>query len=375
IVPAPGGAVVKAWTLYVPRGSTAVLSDPALQNPTFIPDVEGTYRLALTLDGVADDGAVMAVPQMRLAGQRVPAQGETTQASSSQGWSIGPDPAGVNDMIKWLVDNGTQGGYLIARAGEPMAIGQPVAIRSRNVLKSALPGQESIPNVFLANALTFDDCVGICGIVVKKLGTGAIVLGNFVIVQTNGPVMDCVNTVGKTVGEMLWLTDVDGVVGWTEGTIPVLLGTVISPVGVSGSIQLQPPALFSLIGTWAQSILTVTEAAGVTKYKMLTIDGHLLNAMTVGHVRQAAGIAAENAALAANCIYYATGAEVTNGAWAWSAIGVTLYANPAVPGGMVELAGLPAYPPATPYGRLAVAVVTGATNARVLPQQEPTWII
>lgn len=44
----PDGFVQYSWTLEAPPGSNASLSDPAAPSPTFVPDVAGEYRVALT---------------------------------------------------------------------------------------------------------------------------------------------------------------------------------------------------------------------------------------------------------------------------------------------------------------------------------------
>ena len=46
-----GGSLVYSWTLTSPEGSSASLSDPAVESPTFTPDVEGEYVLALSVRG------------------------------------------------------------------------------------------------------------------------------------------------------------------------------------------------------------------------------------------------------------------------------------------------------------------------------------
>ena len=43
--------MVYSWTLTLPAGSSASLSDPAIESPTFTPDVEGEYILALSVRG------------------------------------------------------------------------------------------------------------------------------------------------------------------------------------------------------------------------------------------------------------------------------------------------------------------------------------
>ncbi|UCC55832.1 MAG: CHRD domain-containing protein [Gammaproteobacteria bacterium] len=51
-----------SWTLTVPAGSMATLSDPAAVSPTFTADVEGSYLVSLTVnDGLAEDTAEVTV--------------------------------------------------------------------------------------------------------------------------------------------------------------------------------------------------------------------------------------------------------------------------------------------------------------------------
>jgi hypothetical protein len=368
IVPAPGGGVVKAWTLYRPRGSTAVLTNPAIQNPLFTPDVEGTYRLALTLDGVPDDGAVCDVPYVKIC-QRVPAQGETTQASASEGWSIGPADAGVNDLMKFIIDNGWQGSLVVCRAAAPLALYQAVASTSRYILKSGLPGQELIPNVVLADATSLLNAASCMGVVVKKLspGGGGILLGEYCLVQMTGPVLYGINTAAGGVGDPVFLSDTPGLVSLTPGAVLSVIGTVVT-VGAFGGVMLRP-------GTAGIFQHMMTSGAAVTAGMIVTETGFPFDATNIVHMQQYAGIAAATVG----------GAGIDFPVWSpstlfpipdvlggpWSLVGVALYANPAVPGGMVEFAGLPA---AGPYGRLQVATCADDVTMIRPVDREPLWI-
>jgi hypothetical protein len=50
-----GDILIYSWTLTVPHGSTASLSDPAAVNPTFVVDISGTYVAQLIVnDGMVD---------------------------------------------------------------------------------------------------------------------------------------------------------------------------------------------------------------------------------------------------------------------------------------------------------------------------------
>lgn len=375
IQPVPGGAVVIAWTLYVPRGSTAVLSNPAIHNPTFTPDVEGTYRLALTLDGVADDGAVVGVPYIKYKGQRTPAQGETTEASTSEGWAIGSDPAGVNDLHDLIVRTMHRGGTEVAVAGQIMAVGQAVKFQTRFVAKSALPGQESIPVATLTDATTDNNCKMYGGVIVENLSTGAkaagdpVAIGAAVLVQKSGHLMDIVNTAAGALGDVVYLTDVAGTIGLTPGTNLLAIGCVTNPIGASGSVYLYHGALPAEGYTQRD----ITSGAAITQYDIVTETGFPFAAGTAGHGRQFAGIALQAAGGAGLTVNIAAaGGAVVNGAWGWSAAGVALYADPAVAGGMTETPPAPAGA-GTPCWRLQVAYAMSAVKVMVV-EREPVWI-
>ena len=50
-----GGPLTYSWSLTAPDGSTAALSDAAVVNPTFVPDLAGVYVATLLVnDGTGD---------------------------------------------------------------------------------------------------------------------------------------------------------------------------------------------------------------------------------------------------------------------------------------------------------------------------------
>lgn len=70
-----GHDATNAWTLTVPAGSTAVLDDPTLRTPSFVPDVKGVYTLA--------EGAnTMTVYSGRYRGAIAGGSGDTIQIDS-----------------------------------------------------------------------------------------------------------------------------------------------------------------------------------------------------------------------------------------------------------------------------------------------------
>lgn len=96
-----GGEVSYAWLMLDrPPGSAAALSSASLQNPTFTPDIEGTYLIELTVNaGLGDQASnrvIVAVRQLKSM-LRVPAVGETTE-NGARGW----DETGAGAMLREL---------------------------------------------------------------------------------------------------------------------------------------------------------------------------------------------------------------------------------------------------------------------------------
>jgi hypothetical protein len=83
-------AVSRLWTLLsVPPGSTATLTNPTTQTPSFTPDVVGSYRIQLTVNGSIVDVAIGAVTTTNLS-IRIPATGEEDEfdeSGNTTGWS------------------------------------------------------------------------------------------------------------------------------------------------------------------------------------------------------------------------------------------------------------------------------------------------
>ena len=75
-----GGEVSYAWQILDrPEGSAAVLTNPAIENPLFTPDVEGTYLLRLTVNATTATEAIdtqVAAVRFLKTDQRAPAAGE-----------------------------------------------------------------------------------------------------------------------------------------------------------------------------------------------------------------------------------------------------------------------------------------------------------
>ena len=83
----PSGATTYLWEFIdKPDGSTAAFDDDTAQNTFFTADVEGTYLIRLTVDGVDVAQNAAAVPFLTSIGPvRIPAAGETGWSRALQG--------------------------------------------------------------------------------------------------------------------------------------------------------------------------------------------------------------------------------------------------------------------------------------------------
>jgi hypothetical protein len=129
----PGGGTF-AWVLTVPEGSTtAALSDPAIVNPTFTPDVDGTYTVELTYtvgeEADTDTVEVVAKPVFADAGPDLTVQaGEIafpngigcSPSGGTYAWELTSKPllsngflAGGEDEVETRLQTDLEGTYTV----------------------------------------------------------------------------------------------------------------------------------------------------------------------------------------------------------------------------------------------------------------------
>lgn len=155
-----GGETSYSWTIAdKPPGSIAALSNPLIENPTFTPDVEGSYLLRLVVNGSASytDTAIAAVRSLKTR-ERVPAAGETDEVDTADGWA---GTTGASSYLRRLDAALSDFGTIVAYAASGLLRGQLVALAEVHTLKAGLPGEEMIPTV---------DSVG------SALGAGEVLL-------------------------------------------------------------------------------------------------------------------------------------------------------------------------------------------------------
>jgi len=225
-----GGEVAYAWVMLDrPAGSAAVLSNPAIVNPTFVVDVEGSYLLRLTVTGAT--GAVyvnqaVAAAKYLKTGMRVPAAGETTEVDSADGWASSP----AVDAFLDTVNDSASDGHLLAGTDVAggLSAGACVYISSIETLKAGLPGVESVPGYRQAKAnveLDAHRCVGIVASDVAG-GVGPFAIGAVILVRIGG-ISHVTNAAALgAAGDPIFLNDA-GLPSINSGTFKRQIGVIV----------------------------------------------------------------------------------------------------------------------------------------------------
>lgn len=154
-----GGELTYLWAISdQPEGTTDSLSSTTIENPTFTPQKEGTYRISLTVNfGLATEvtsSVVLAVRQIKT-DNRIPAAGETTEADLSRGWAqdVGAMLLGFDDLV-------ARGPTIVCQAAASQSVGTVCYISTYATLKSGLPGEEIVPVAAAALANDTDKIKG-----------------------------------------------------------------------------------------------------------------------------------------------------------------------------------------------------------------------
>jgi len=253
-----GGEVSYLWELLdVPEGSAAALSNPAIQNPTFLADSEGTYLVKLTVNRTlateVSSKIIVAVSQLKSA-LRVPAAGESTEMSTLRGWALSTNRDLQALDALYADPNSTVG---VVAGSETVA--HLLYISGMQTIKAGLPGEEKVPIFTSALATSLAQMDLPLYLFVDKVGGGAsATIGNFVRARLSG-VSGPVTLTGGSVGDAVYVNDA-GKLDATAGTYPRRVGSIVYIdgsdyyVGFNGSLGHH------------EGLIYLTPRGGVTSY-------------------------------------------------------------------------------------------------------------
>lgn len=307
-----GGEVTYAWTLLdKPVGSAAVLTNPVIVNPAFTADCEGSYRLQLVVNaGLATedtDIVIAAVLQVK-SRRRVPAALEETEADASDGWAVAVDQL-LRDIDNLMADSGK----CIGVAHTAMNYGNVVRVSGVSVIKTGLPGVETLPLLDVSHANVLAELDGQLGIVVTdNTGNVAVGLGHLAYVRLSG-------RIGPFAGAAVLRAPVyvnnAGMVSLTAGATPRRIGRVCAvdavavtydvwvdganaaadatnPYLLNGAATTALPNSVDVTEMTAFLRLQVRDAANAAVKRVLTVS-HALNAGLHGAANHAVGVSFE----------------------------------------------------------------------------------
>lgn len=220
-----GGETTYLWEIVSqPVGTADALAGAATATATFTPKKEGSYLLRLTVNGALIDTAVAAIRQLKTR-IRVPASGETDEVNTAEGWAL------AADVTHQLAETArVDPGCFVGAAGGALTAGAIVRVSATSLIKSGLPGAETLPTWDAADATTTAQCRGLLGIVLEKVGGGSISPGNLILVRTRGLAQGVAVSGSPAVGALVYLTDA-GTLATTPGTVVRILGHVAAGSG------------------------------------------------------------------------------------------------------------------------------------------------
>lgn len=225
-----GGEVTYLWEILdKPEGSSSALSNPNIVNPTFVADSEGTYLLKLTVNRLLANPVsarvIVGVAQLKT-GMRIPAAGESTEASTLRGWA-----EAVNRDLKLLDNLRADPGYMMGVAGGSLSVGKLLRVVDMSTLKSGLPGQELVPKFSAAKANDAGQMDLPLWVFVSKVGGGTSAsLGDKIYARITG-IVGPVSLPGGAVGDPVFVDDT-GALSNAAGTYTRRVGTIVY---ISGS--------------------------------------------------------------------------------------------------------------------------------------------
>lgn len=266
-----GGELTYLWSIEdQPVGPADALSNVAIQNPTFTPTKEGTYLIKLIVNSALPteqmDTVIAAVLQFK-SGQRVPAAGETTEASTTDGWALA-----VNSFLQKLDGLLGDDGMLVAsnQSGGALAAGTVVRFSSVVTIKAGLPGEETVPGCQVALATTPSHLTGTLGVVVSDIaGASPVGSGQLMKVRVTGKFSGVTGGPVAAVGDSVYVSD--------TGTISVTPGTNSKVIGAALNVAATYSIVVAQVQAAAPLALSLAAVGATPNANAATLTGTVLN--------------------------------------------------------------------------------------------------
>lgn len=219
-----GGELTYLWEwLYRPEGSSAAFSNPTLQNPTFTPDVEGTYLIRLTVnqaEATESVNTVIAAIKQLKSKVRIPAAGEITEESTTQGWA-----RDMNRLLNTLDAAYADGCVVTGHAQIGLSTGTVVWASAVETLKPGLPGEEVVLSFEKALGSDADHMDQPLYVMLAKVGGGTSCLANELFRAKKSGLIGPLSLGAGSAGDALYVSDL-GALSVTPGTYTRRVGTI-----------------------------------------------------------------------------------------------------------------------------------------------------
>ena len=226
-----GGELTYLWAILdQPSGTADALSATNIQTPTFTPKKEGTYLLKLTVNATLSDEhsatAIVGVRQLK-SFLRDPAAGETTEDGST-GWKAAAT-ANLQAVDGLVADSN----LLVAQVPDnTYAAGQVVKFNGTAVIKTGLPGQETVMTVAHAHGNDADLSKRRLGVIERTVNGLSASANDLVLVRVIG--MCAIAPAGAPAsGDPVYLDDASGLPVLAIVTSNRVIGRVLSAGGGS----------------------------------------------------------------------------------------------------------------------------------------------
>lgn len=231
-----GGELTYSWSILdQPLGPVDSLSAPNIQNPTFTPKKEGTYLIRLIVNlGLPTEQrnqVIAAIRQLKTL-ERIPAAGETLEDDSIRGWATSTNEL-LQDYEEFLADGAVFVG--VNASGSSFTRGTVVKATASSVIKSGLPGQETVPGFSPAlSTLRANVQQLLCVVEQTVAGLTTVPAGALFQARYLGRIGGIPLGTGS-VGDTVYVND-SGQLSTTPGTVRRQVGSIMSASGTNRDV-------------------------------------------------------------------------------------------------------------------------------------------